>query len=363
MKIILDMDGVITSEEGYFRSAFCALKDFAARLGHAPSQRWIDAADPWALYLDKTIIGAAKQRLINTNWDLCHIAALALILRLCKHDPTNADLLAQAEWDSQSSISLRWPDIEHIDANILIAEALALAPDHNGFSLIEQLAALIASVAPTTCPPALYARQGLVWYWLYFHFQVWFNGTEAAAEAGISVEPFPHRDGIAQNEPLILDPAHIRTTLSTLRAAGHTLGIATGRTSAELLPTLRRHDLLRFFDPTAIVTDDEVVSGERTLIANGLNKPLSKPHPFPFLRALFPDTPVTDLIKAPFPQVDPKAVIIVGDTLGDIRGGVAIGATTVAVLTGPAGAAAEASLREAGASLVIADLTHLPTVL
>src|SRR5258708_10966715 len=93
-QIIFDMDGVITAEDGYWRAAGCALLDLAARLGHEPSQRVVSAEDrdglPWQITPELTTIARAKSLLINTNWDLCHLAAIALAWRLCAHDAGNA---------------------------------------------------------------------------------------------------------------------------------------------------------------------------------------------------------------------------------------------------------------------------------
>ncbi|MEU6403142.1 HAD family hydrolase [Streptomyces sp. NPDC046985] len=51
------------------------------------------------------------------------------------------------------------------------------------------------------------------------------------------------------------------------------------------------------------------------------------------------------------------AEVYVGDHVGDVRGARAAGALSVAVATGPCG---EAELREAGADVVLADLTEFP---
>ncbi|GAA2140171.1 HAD family hydrolase [Kitasatospora kazusensis] len=52
-----------------------------------------------------------------------------------------------------------------------------------------------------------------------------------------------------------------------------------------------------------------------------------------------------------------KATVYVGDHLGDIRGARAADAVAIGVTTGPYGAA---ELREAGADVVLADLTEFP---
>ncbi|MBL9116033.1 MAG: HAD hydrolase-like protein [Verrucomicrobiaceae bacterium] len=302
-RIIFDMDGVITSEEGYWRAAACALMEFAEV--EAP-------ADPWSLELDRVAIGLAKQRLINTNWDLCHIAALALLI---------GDELP-----------------EKVELGALVKIALAAAPEHSGYELIEKLAEMAGGER--------FQRNGPLWTWLFDRFQEWFNGL-----AG--------RRGIIEDEPLILPPEKIKQTLEALKKQDWELGVATGRTSAELLPTLERHGMLGLFDHKALVTHDQVAQAEKEL---GGGHHLSKPHPFPFLRSLFPDKGVHELTVAPWPKAEGE-VIIVGDTAGDMRGAHALGVRAVAVLTGPAGAAGEAALRAAGATDVVQDITQLPALL
>jgi len=351
MIVILDMDGVVTSEEGYWRSAWCSVKEFAAALGHEPSRTFMQTPDPWALLLDRTVIGHAKQRMINTNWDLCHLAVLALIHRLVAHSPVNAERLLTADWQDGAPLpALEWPVMDDIDGNVLLSEALSLVPDEQGFELMDALAQHVLPTGET-----LLRRQGPVWCWLFDAFQRWFNGNNPTQS-----------NGILHREPLVLPPDAIRSALHALRESGHILGIATGRTRAELLPTLARHDLLRFFEATRIVTHDEVDAAEKHLAGTAPNGSsplhLSKPHPFPFLKALHPDAASLTLAVPPWPEPVPGTVIV-GDTAGDMRGGSLIGARTIAVLTGAGGPSAASSLRLAGADEVIADITHLPEAL
>jgi phosphoglycolate phosphatase-like HAD superfamily hydrolase len=161
---------------------------------------------------------------------------------------------------------------------------------------------------------------------------------------------------------LILPPEPIRETLRALRHAGWTLAVATGRTREELLPTLQRFGLLELFNPRRIVTHDEISQAEAALSGADHAVHLSKPAPFPFLRAIFPDAEPAALASGEIGAV-PLGTIFVGDTVGDMAPARRLGARGVAVLTGPGGASAEPALREAGATDVITDLTELPALL
>jgi phosphoglycolate phosphatase-like HAD superfamily hydrolase len=358
-QIIFDMDGVITSEDGYWRAAGCALLDLAAKLGHGPSRRAVSGEDrdalPWRLNPELPTIARAKSLLINTNWDLCHLAAIALAWRLCAHEKGNALRLARIDWRAEEpGPELIWPPGFEPDLHHLLAEILPYAGPHTGFALLEALAEM-------TQAAQLFVRKGPVWSWLFRHFQIWFNGTESARKEGLECGGVPARKGIIADERLLLEPASIAGSLRSLRERGFRLGIATGRTRAELLPTLARYNLLQFFTQESIVTHDEVAASELELSSRGLVTHLSKPHPFPFLRALLPGAAAAELVQPDEAPPLPSAMIV-GDTLADISAAKAIGVTSVGVLTGPGGAAAREALVAAGATHIIPDVTHLPAL-
>lgn len=359
-QIIFDMDGVITSEDGYWRAAACALLDFAAKLGHEPSRRAVSGDDrdqlPWQLNPELPTIARAKALLINTNWDLCHLAAIALAWRLCAHEKENALRLAQVDWRMDDpGPALSWPADFSPDLHHLLAEILPYAGPHTGFALLEALAEM-------TQAAQLFVRKGPVWNWLFRHFQIWFNGTEAARKEGLDCDGVPSRKGIIADERLLIEPMRVAEALRQLRARGATLCVATGRTRAELVPTLARYDLLHFFAEESIVTHDEVAAAEQELSTQGVVAHLSKPHPFPFLRALLPAAPVAELLQPDAARVMPQAMIV-GDTLADIAAAKTIGVTSVGVLTGPAGEGARETLLAGGATFIVPDLTHLPSLL
>jgi|GEM_PF-4821421 len=356
-QILFDMDGVITSEEGYWRATACALIDFAAHLGHDGARQQTLGTDAdalaWNVILNRPAKAQSQNAGINTNWDHCHLAATVLVGHLCQHDPANADRLARIDWTSDAPIEpLTWPENLGPDLGALTLDGLAAAEDTRGFALLEHLARSLGDIGE------LFLRRGPVWEWLFRHFQDWFNGTAP----GVASSPFPHRKGIIHDETLILPPEKIAATLEALSKAGWELGVATGRLAAELLPTLRRFDILRHFNAAAIVTHDQVAEAEAQLAAVGRVAHLSKPNPFPFLRALFPDEPAARLASPDFLPLD-RDLVIVGDTVGDMGAAAKIGARAVGVLTGPAGAAAEPVLRNAGATDILSDMTGLPALL
>ncbi len=356
--IVFDMDGVITSEEGYWRAAACTVLDLAARFSEADSQRLVQSPLPPPVTIDRQAISAIKGLAINTNWDLCHLAAVMLCEGLAKAG--HASQINGCDWSADHAIPLAsWPGNLSADFAALLRDFLSLGLPGRGFELMEALARHTAGVGLN---PELFVRQGPLWNWCFRHFQVWFTGTVAAASEGFAVSYAPPRAGILSDEELILPAPAIRETLRALAAEGWTLAVATGRTRTELIPTLGRFGLLEYFDPERIITHEEIAAAEAVLAAEGRPAPLSKPSPFPFLRALYPGSAPAALAFGHVGSVPPET-IFVGDTVGDMAPARLLGARGVAVLTGPGGAAAELALRAAGATDVIADVTALPALL
>lgn len=359
--ILMDMDGVVTSEEGYWRATACTLVDFSAFLGHrqstSASLSSSSHALPWTLSIDLSANALAQNLSLNTNWDHCHAMCVALLIVLCEHNPSNLARLLSINWESDEfGEAMDWPENLEPTLSSLTSKVATFADSARGFDLLDRLAQMLPAAA------GLLLRKGPVWQWLYRHFQCWFVGTQSVQKERMKCSIFPLREGIIAGESLIQDPLVIAHTLATLKSAGWSLGIATGRPRAEILPTLSRFDLLASFTSEAIVTHDEIAKGEDELKASGVSAHLSKPHPFPFLRALFPSVGACHLVGPEFPKLD-FTVVIVGDTIGDISAASAIGATPVGVLTGPSGENARDSLVSAGAQGILRNITELPPFL
>ena len=319
------MDGVITSEDGYWRAAACALLDFAVRLGH-PTPEGEDL--PWQFTPDLAVIARAKALLINTNWDLCHLAAIALAMRLSAPDSRNLQQLRQLDWKREQPVMLKWPKDFVPDLNSLVAEILRRpASDrlrvHGGTGESHR--------RRPNCSRAK-APSG--------------SGSSSTFRSGSTAGP--GGAGIVEDERLLREPDAIAATLCELRHAGWRLGIATGRTREELIPTLMRFELLRYFEDEAVVTHDEVAAAEAEL---GGTAHLSKPNPFPFSAGTLSPCPGARIALRL--QAAPGGTVIVGDTVADIAAAVTIGALPVGVLTGPGGERTRPVLTAAGARILI----------
>ena len=371
--IIFDMDGVITSEEGYWRAAAVTLLELAAQFGNQKAGRLVDNADslPWAfsfdpekpaeddcLQIDRAVIAQLKNRGINTNWDLCFVAAVQLLKQRAKPSGSqdNAFQIGRTTWDHQTPFPhLIWPPNACPNLTNQVDSFLAGASQARDFALLEELT---ASTEEAGLDPSVFARKGPVWNWCYQHFQnAYLGSVEHRASADFPGGYFLSTAGILAREELLLPADEIRNSLASLRQKGYRLAVATGRTYRELVPLLAKHNLFEFFEPEAIVTDDSVVAAEKTL-TEGVH--LSKPHPFTFLRALFPEASLQDLARGT--QQAPAGTVIVGDTVGDISAAKQIGATAIAVATGAQGRAGAPALEAAGADQLISDVRVLPFV-
>lgn len=121
---------------------------------------------------------------------------------------------------------------------------------------------------------------------------------------------------------------------------------------------------MEFFNPRHFVTHDEVLAGEKELGAKGIVAHLSKPHPFPFLRAIYPEADVLLLHGEEHHHSSSHSNIwVVGDTVGDVRGGKKIGCRVIAVLTGVAGKGGSITLKNAKADDILDSILDLPELI
>ena len=167
------------------------------------------------------------------------------------------------------------------------------------------------------------------------------------------------REGLIYRERPLLPTEQVRETLASLQQEGRTLGIATGRPYLEIVTPLEQMDLLSFFASDRIATHREVEIAEAELKAAGVEAQLSKPHPFLFLRALYPSLSVPDIWEGNYSSQDHQGVAVVGDAVSDIVAAKAIDCNAIAVLTGAGGAAQTEVLRKAGADQILPDITCL----
>ena len=167
-------------------------------------------------------------------------------------------------------------------------------------------------------------------------FQQWYLGDEVFPEIMHEKVYGAPKEGFLQKENPLGDAGDIRNMLKQLKAAGFSLGVATGRGAKEVEIPFRFFGWYEDFDPVYIATasDAEEVSAQYG------NIPLGKPSPFLYLCAAYGrrtenyGTYITDgRIHAS------DEVYVIGDSYSDVLGARAAGARFIGVLTGKAAAA------------------------
>ncbi len=423
--VILDMDGVLTSEQAYWDSAGLVIQDILespAFLGlnpHAFSpvldvfyQRLIRGSRmEWRKYLPPDIITHFKTKGINSNWDLAYIVLglyLALLYRtpitaLFHHvnqpneqEPTDArdipiDVPAEINmmqsslepvWESvlASVKEKRWQDILRLDQMYLWGDYFRrkgvqvspishvdlrimddFHPDVRGLALLHEVNHLIDRQHRHRIE--LFGRESLLWEDCRLLFQTWYLGNSLYNEFYDTSFPYNSKPGLIHGEIPLHGNEKTHECLSKLRNAEFTLGISTGRPKREIFTPLEGWDMLRYFSPNRISTYDEVEAAEMELQTTGYSKALGKPHPFIFLRSIYPGTDTKTLSEMESLIPDAESVLIVGDSLADIWAAKTIGCRTAAVLSGAIGPSSKKEMEAAHPDVICRDMIELTEAL
>ncbi len=421
--IILDMDGVLTSEEAYWDTAGLVVRDILespAFLGLSP-QEYTPVMDlyynrlirgnrtDWRKFLPRQMIVNCKSRGINSNWDLAYLTLGVYLVTLFSpsfyvfnefleldfqaeaiEDPAKAQSIQikakdslEPVWDDLRSIAtqgswsqfLRLKDF-HLWGNYfrrqkrLVAPLKNIAvqlmddfhPDIKGLHLLDELNTLLQRHPSLRIP--LFGRNTALWHDCRDLFQKWYLGEELYEKTYNRPVMYRPKPGLIHNEEPLLGRENTHQCLTQLKEAGYTLGIATGRPRMEIMTPLQKWDMLSYFEPNRIVTFDEVEEAEKQLHRQQIMKSIGKPHPFPFLRAIYPEGNVTNLFSHdPGSLPDPSKVLVVGDAQADIWAAKQIPCPSAAVLTGAIGPSARQHLEDAEPDLICENLLELTQAL
>jgi len=103
---------------------------------------------------------------------------------------------------------------------------------------------------------------------------------------------------------------------------------------------------------------------EKTLGSELGNVSLSKPHPFPFLKAYWEDLyTARELLLSSMAVPERGTCWVVGDSLADLLGAKEMGAAFAGVLTGHSGVNYHKLFEEEGADVVLPDISYFPAFL
>lgn len=423
--IILDMDGVVTSEESYWDTAGLTIQDLLespAFLGLNPPayspvldvfyKRLIRGdRTEWRKYLPPELILHIKTKGINSNWDLTYIV-LGLYLALLFRTPVNAlyyyvfhpheelpsgpkdipvDIPAEIHlmqdslepiWDDIISKvkEKRWNELLRMDQLYLWGDYLRrkkvqvspvshvdlrimddFHPDVRGLALLQELNLLIDSKHRYGID--LFGRDALLWEDCRLLFQSWYLGSELYHQSYETDVPYHNKPGLIHGETPLHGLKKTHEYLSKLKEAGFTLGIGTGRPRREIITPLTEWNMLEYFSEDRISTYDEVENAEIELNLNNESKRLGKPHPYMFARSIFPEKHTKELAATEDRIPNAEKVLIVGDAQADLWPAQTMKCHAAAVLSGAIGVSAKKELEVAKPDVICHDIIELTEAL
>ena len=365
--VIFDLDGVITSEEMYWTTAGLVLHELLysprywnvdGRSEYTPPQTveecraWSEAVFPEAL------IQGLKARAVNSNWDTCYAAFCLYLIDVLAQVSDHAALwpprVEDAGWNARlrAQLAQARPQVGPERLRPLTDPVLA---GYTGFDLLARLDILACQVLDVEGEGGL-GHYSPSWKFCRDLFQEWYLGDALFTQDYGCAPHQAGKIGCINFEQPLLPVEQLRATLEDLQSQGYTLGICTGRGSFEALTPLRNYGLLAYFAAEHIVTHTEVAEAERRLREEGRSLTLAKPHPFPFLRAAFPE-------YMPGDPLPPRgSFLVVGDTTSDVRGAHAGNAFCIAVRTGARTEEARTLLAQSAPDFLLEDVTHVPAM-
>jgi phosphoglycolate phosphatase-like HAD superfamily hydrolase len=370
--IIFDLDGVITSEDVYWDVAGLTLHEFLYSPRYWNVRNKTEPYRPAATaeesrrisreIFPESAIMVLKARAINSNWDTCYVAVCLHLIDLLAHLPDITHLLPLKPWNADWVANYRRELVgvevksRQIDPADVFTNAATIFQGYVGLELINRFDAYASEVLGHTIE-GIFSRHSPFWPFCQDIFQEWYLGDELYTRDYGHAPAQPGKPGCIHFEQPLLPVEALHATLKILREHGYVLGFATGRPFEEAQVPLEMQGLLQYFDERHISTHDYVVRAEAELRSTGDQTLLGKPHPFPFFIALDQNYQIDEL------QREPDDFIVVGDSTGDMLGGRAAGALTVAVLTGARTPEARALLEQSSPDFTIRDVTELPALL
>lgn len=357
--LIFDLDGVITSEKKYWNTARMTVWEIITNEKYLGLKNYFSQQEYEAnqiLKIGEEIIASEyiynlKSRAVNSNWDLTFfVVCLHLVSLLAKLNQIRTDwanklsreditieeklqelgkLLKEQEYNSSISvdrISQFWQETRELKGNAVVEYISIFSQKILGRDFLSRE-----------------AKRDL-WQLCYQNFQDWYEGKK-----GYNLP----------DDETVLEVEKIEETLRIIKDSGkYKLAIATGRPRNEVIQPLTALGLLQYFEPTRIVTYDEVLKAETILSKSG-NIKLGKPHPFIVLKAIHPEEADEILLKQEFQNQERKYAAYIGDAASDIVAAKQAGCISIGVLTG-FGGDKQKILTDAGCDVLLNSIIELP---
>lgn len=325
--MIFDMDGVVTSEQGYWYAAALTVYEYLYgkdRFGNdtLDGKYLSDNVEKIRkeIFLDDKLIELFKGKGVNSNWDLGYITVLISLIT------DSRDMETVYEY------------AENIDDDIISAyDMLAKKAAKKNGALFEE-----------------YKRNGKLWTDMRDTLQEWYFGDERFTQIYGRKPYLCGKSGEYKNEKPIIPLEELKELLTELKKTKR-LCVATGRQRLEIVPLLEEWGVLDLFDENGICDYNFVISGEAETDAT-----LTKPHPYMFLKALYGlDYPNSDIICGNYDKTKLKKTLVVGDAGADILAAKAMESDFCAVLTGVSGQAGKAYFKQQNAEYILDSIRDM----
>lgn len=329
--LLFDMDGVVTSENNYWRCA--ALTILETLYPDADKTMLEENAEQIKndVFLNGEIIKAVKKTGINTNWDLTYCYLLL-------HDILKATLPGQ---DITNEI-LRYFETTALKADGIYEDLANKAEKLLGGSYDD------------------YRRDGDYWAAIQKKFQHWYMGDDIYRVYYNEEPPSYGKTGLIRHETPLFPIEDIRACLKALKEKGKHLGIGTGRTMLEIEYPLCLWKLNHYFDYDRFITYTDIQAAQKVLSQQGIYESLAKPHPYMFIKGMLgKDYDDCKIVRGDYDASLAKQVLVIGDAGSDILAAKAFGAGFAAVLTGPTGQDGRAYFQENGADYILNNVLEL----
>lgn len=366
--VLFDIDGVLLSEEGYFDASALTVYELLtgqnylgltisglsdlSDLSDLPSDvpmvdnTWNSKVRQF-VFADDAVLDFMKARGVNANWDMVYLQfgyQFAQVLNDAK--------VKVGPWLESGRLSRS--GMQNLGSH-LREQGLANLHWHDfaqRYSHSRDKAELFRQLEDDFKQRAGVEDQNLstftktLWDMGQEAFQDWYLG-----ERYRETETARGKSGFLDNEVPLAQPDELRATLAALQARGVQLGVATGRPSTETYVPLRLLGWLDLFAPDRITTASDVLEAQRS---QPEEQPLSKPHPYSYLRSYLHSPEATAVLQHPLPLPADEAgkVLVVGDSVADWMAANAIGFDFAAVLTGLSGQAARAQFESLGCTYI-----------
>ncbi|MBS4220403.1 HAD family hydrolase [Bacillus sp. FJAT-49711] len=359
--VLFDVDGVLLSEERYFDASALTVWEILYSQNYLalnPEKYKVNYTDSEieniraCVFENDLVLKFQKSCGLNANWDMIYITVAYQLIRFLEQIKESEQV---AKWVSKEidrtvlqeiGKALAEKEIQLDFAALLDDFKQAERTKEGLFSHLDFLAKEKLGVEKT-----VFGEIGELWSTCEHVSQEWYVGDQHVLASTGRPSVQTGKEGFLSSEKVLAPAADISELFDSLKKAGVTIGIGTGRPELETIEPFKYLGWLTHFDVNYIVTADDVLNAERSIPEM---TGLSKPNPFTYVKALSGKTK-TDLecIKEKMPIPKGKETLVVGDSFADLLAARKMGCTFAAVLTGLSGKDAREEFEKHNADYIL----------